>query len=302
MSKVAIIDSDCLVYIVGFASERPVHYFKDKSGKSFRAKPGMSKKGVIQSKGEVEFIKKEVDADEQSLARHKMRLVVKRILDRCETADYRMYLTASNDDTQFRKHLAKTLVYKDNRKNMVRPVHYSYLRELLVDEYGAKIVNYYEADDVVAMEHTKHGTDSILCTIDKDLKQVPGLYYDIRQDHFTNVSQMVGDLQLCKQWIMGDMVDNIPGIPGYGEKRTLQFLTKGIRYPRSKIWEEADKKLIAENGLNLQTWVILVEQLYMGYGEDYKERMMEIGNLVFMIRKRGQPLKQWLKEERGIVL
>jgi len=183
VSKIALIDADVIAYVVGYASQRPIWYFKV-DGKLKRAKAGMSKRDILPrfKEGTVEFIKKEINADDEMLAKHKLKLVMKRILDSVGTDRYEAFLTKSNDATQYRKHLAKTLEYKGNRKNLEKPVHHAMLRDVLVKKYGAVEVNYYEADDILAVRHTELKGKSILCTIDKDLKQVAGTFYDIKQN------------------------------------------------------------------------------------------------------------------------
>lgn len=298
MNKIALIDADTLVYIVGFASQRPIHYFK-MGGKIIKAKPGLTKTDIL-SKTEgmnIEFVKKDIDPDPEHLAKHKLRLVMKGILDECGTPNYEAYLTKSNDKTQFRVALAKTLEYKGNRKNMVKPVHYELLRNILQSKYGAKVINYYEADDALSIRHATLTDKSILCTIDKDLKQVPGLFYDIKKKMFTRITQHRGDFQLCKQWITGDCTDNIPGIPGYAEKRAIQLLESGKGYPKSDK-DKKREKILNDKGLSLQAWYDMIKLTYEDLGE---ERFWEVGNLVFMCRKRGQGLRDWLAE-RGIRL
>lgn len=296
MNKIALIDADVLAYMVGFASQRSVHYFK-MEGKLIRAKAGLSKTDILSiTEGKsIEFIKKDIDPDPDHLTLHKLRLVIKSILENCGTKSYEAYLTKSDDSTQFRKNIAKTLEYKGNRKNMERPFHYALLRDTLQSKYEANLINYYEADDILAIRHTTLTDTSILCTIDKDLKQVPGTFYDIKRKEFIQITQERGDLQLCKQWITGDKTDNIPGIPGYAEKRAIFLLENGTGYPKSS-FDKKRQEIITSRGLNLQTWYDIIKLTYEELGED---RMWEVGNLVFMVRKRGQPLKGWLIE-RGV--
>lgn len=296
MSRIALIDGDTIAYICGFASQRNIHIFKA-NNKLLKGKPGKCKRDILLDFPEAEFVDVKVDLDDESLARHKLKLIMERILRRCETDEYKSFLTKSGDTTQFRNKIATIQPYKGNRKNSIKPLHHEYLRHLLATKYNSTVVNYYEADDLLAINHTELGKKSILCSIDKDLRQVPGLNYDIKRDEFVEIDQYHADLKLCTQWIMGDATDNIPGLAGYGEKRALQFLLEGVQYPKHDDWSETNKALIDSNGLNLQTWYTLIQSLYNGFGGE--KHMFEIGNLVFMVRKRKQPLREWLTE-RGV--
>jgi len=63
--------------------------------------------------------------------------------------------------------------YKDNRRGNVRPIHYKRLKEILVSEWKAVLVEGQEADDSLAMAQTQiikdYGdlTHSTIVSIDK---------------------------------------------------------------------------------------------------------------------------------------
>ncbi|MCB0529553.1 MAG: DNA polymerase I [Saprospiraceae bacterium] len=101
----------------------------------------------------------------------------------------------------------------------------------------------YEADDVIgtlAKQAEKQGYTSYLVTPDKDYGQLVSehifLYKPGRQG---NDVEIMGPKEVCEKWgiqrvdqvidmlgLMGDAVDNIPGLPGIGEKTAAKLLAE----------------------------------------------------------------------------
>lgn len=116
--------------------------------------------------------------------------------------------------------------YKANR-TQPKPIHYDAIKEYLITHHNGKIAHGMEADDMLAIHHLKT-KPSIICTIDKDLKQVPGLHYSwaiqrkgtiIRPSKIQEVVEPEGTRFFYKQMLIGDTSDNIKGIDGIGEKK-----------------------------------------------------------------------------------
>ena len=121
--------------------------------------------------------------------------------------------------------------YKSNRKGIRRPHHLEGLKDRLRDEYRAiSRDSEFEADDLIAMEATRlerEGIPFIICTIDKDLKQIPGSHYNfVKREYFT-VTEVEGLRSLYKQILTGDTADGIPGLKGVGPK-TAEKLIDGL--------------------------------------------------------------------------
>lgn len=88
----------------------------------------------------------------------------------------------------------------------------------------------YEADDIIgtlATRMRKVGKNVVLVTRDKDLSQLvrPGDeywdYIDDRRYRYTDIAERFGvvpERMPCFLAVMGDAVDNIPGVPGVGRK------------------------------------------------------------------------------------
>ena len=96
----------------------------------------------------------------------------------------------------------------------------------------------FEADDLIATMTDKlcqGGFDIVLVSKDKDLRQLLNecvRMYDVQSDTFMDVAAMVEkcgyrpEQAVEVQTLMGDTVDNIPGIPGVGEKTAARLINK----------------------------------------------------------------------------
>jgi 5'-3' exonuclease len=115
--------------------------------------------------------------------------------------------------------------YKGNR-TAPKPTYLNECRELLVIQYGATIVNNIEADDALGIAQTKYEGLSTICSIDKDLLQIPGKHYNFVKKEFTLVSPLDGLKTFYKQLIAGDGTDNIPSYDGKTRNSIPKFIQK----------------------------------------------------------------------------
>ena len=156
--------------------------------------------------------------------------------------DYLAMVIDSGDDhdvSQFRKQIYPQ--YKANRSS--RPDDFLPQEQRIlqiVKEAGIPIFAKpgYEADDVIATMATRlcdQGYDIVLVSKDKDLRQLLNnctRMYDVQADSFTDPARMEADLGYTPreavevQTLMGDSIDNIPGIPGVGEKTAAKLIKK----------------------------------------------------------------------------
>jgi hypothetical protein len=169
-----------------------------------------------------------------------------KILERTGCNDYRAFLTESNDTTAYRAKLFPD--YKANRKNTPRPRYYKEVREYLINQWDAEVVGTIEADDAVCMiqqelykgyfsEQIGLGYEegfnfvipkvpAVLCGIDKDLNQMPGLHYNYQKDEFYYVTPLEGLRSLYLQMLTGDKADNIPRIKkGWKQKQAAEMVS-----------------------------------------------------------------------------
>lgn len=181
--------------------------------------------------------------------------LIHRILFKFDITSYKLFLTASNDDTSFRKKLYPE--YKANRGP--KPEHYDAVRQYLIDIFGAEIIKGHEADDALAWHQYKYFYTSPLdgyeecsaciCTIDKDLDIVPGWHFNFIKDKVYFITQIEGYRNFYKQMLVGDKADNIPRIKkGWKCKEAFNKLDdSNDEYKMFDIVFETTKDLMTED-------------------------------------------------------
>ena len=187
----ALIDGDIIAYRVGFACQK-----KDKE-------TGL------------------VTADPLPYALHSTKLYVNQIIDDCGCNSYTIYLTPK---TTFRNKVRDD--YKGNRKDIAKPVHLDAIRTYLISIYKAKVVDNIEADDALGL---KQDSDTMICSIDKDLLMCEGNHYNFVKKEFQQVTKEEGTRFFYQQMITGDSADNILGIRGLGKVKASKLLKDTAR-------------------------------------------------------------------------
>ena len=148
-------------------------------------------------------------------------VMMRDILRESESDQYQCFLTGRNN---FRYELYP--LYKANRKDKPKPVHLEACRKYLVESWNAIISNGNEADDLIGIAATISDSmmDYIICSIDKDLKQIPGHHFNfVTKDHVF-VSPIEGLKSFYKQLILGDVSDNIQGYDGKARQKWPKFM------------------------------------------------------------------------------
>ena len=137
--------------------------------------------------------------------------------------DYTAWITGK---TNYRYDIAKTVPYKGNRKDVLRPKHYEALREHLVKRHEAIVTVGEEADDTVAIESTKLLDNCWIVHVDKDLDQLQGWHYNPVRDERYYVNEFDAYKSFCTQLLTGDRIDNIPCLAGIGPKKAAKALAE----------------------------------------------------------------------------
>lgn len=148
--------------------------------------------------------------------------LVASILVRCgkDAPSYQLYLTGGGN---FRFDFASIQPYKGTRVS-AKPTHYADLRDHMITEWGAILVEGQEADDAIAIEATKDLDNSLIVSTDKDFLQVPTNHYNFVKDEFQKVTEWEGLVSLYTQMLTGDRVDNIRGCVGIGKVKAAKAL------------------------------------------------------------------------------
>ena len=155
----------------------------------------------------------------------------------CE--DYTVYLTGTGN---FRKRLYPE--YKANRKGKPKPKWLQRCRDHLIKRYHAVVVDGIEADDALGIA-ASHELGSVVCSIDKDLMQIPGDHYNFVKDEYEYVGGRAADINFWTQLLVGDTSDNIAGVRGIGPVKAKKILDP---LKDNAEWFEAVRKLYADDG------------------------------------------------------
>lgn len=282
----AIIDSDVLVYKIGFSSERTFYRFVGINGSVIdyeettigQVKKDLKDRLLTHSDGKLQKLIRPIPIE---FCMQRCRMLIEAILDKTGADSYQLYLT-SNDKSNYRFQIAKTKEYKGNRKNSKKPYYYDQLREYMIKYWDAEVVYNQEADDAMGIAQMKSGGNSIICSIDKDMNMIPGYHYDLDTEEIY-IATDPGELMLSDernklagrglkwfyaQMLLGDTADNIPGISGFGPVSTFDLLEK---LSTEDEFKEAIKKVYKEY-----------------YKAKYEVVYKEVANLLWIRRNEGE--------------
>jgi hypothetical protein len=221
----ALIDGDIICYSCGFASEKVMWEYK---GQRYEKKTDISKDAKATD------IHRVAVAEPKAHALHTAKQFIASILKETKALVYVIYLTGENN---YRDRVATD--YKGNRDGAPKPVHYQAIRDYLINNHGARVVNGIEADDAMGIEQYDHWKrnpyrhETIICSIDKDMDMVPGLHYRweirrggkvVKPSKVYDVTMTDADRFFFWQLLVGDTVDNIKGCAGIGPKKADAIL------------------------------------------------------------------------------
>ena len=248
MSLEVGVDLDVLVYRSGFAAETSRYKATNKDHKDiiYGDTKGEIKKFVDQAgwEGRTDIVR-EVKPEPLANCLHTVKLQLGKIVEATGADRMVGYLSGSQN---FRLDRATLLPYKGNRAldgqraewiaegkwlyylentkfhGRGRPFHYNDIKRYMMEQWDAQVCTLYEADDALAMAQTRLGDEHIIASIDKDLKQVTGKFYNFVKDEFDTVDALTATMNLEHQRLTGDMCDCIYGIKGFGEKKAIKTL------------------------------------------------------------------------------
>lgn len=124
--------------------------------------------------------------------------------------------------------------YKKNRPEK-HPI-IDVLNKYLVDNFGAIEAHNAESDDYVFSysQLPEYKDRTIICSVDKDMLQIPGIHYDYQKNKFHVITEEEARYNLAIQMIMGDAADGIPCLKGYGPKKAQALIQRGMTETQMK--------------------------------------------------------------------
>ena len=222
MARKLLIDADCLIYESAFASQKTRYHYLDKSFEDAdQAKAycdaneldyrKLRKDGVITSHLEVL---------PEGAAKMIYRQKLAAICNSCASDNYSLLVSG---DGNFRDEIAVTRGYKANRATAIKPQHYLYVRSVVLDDAASELTVGCEADDAIGI-YMERDKEAVVCSIDKDLNMLPGRHYNWDKGIKYRVDELNAQRWFLTQLLTGDTTDNVPGIPGCGEKGAAAIL------------------------------------------------------------------------------
>lgn len=186
----------------------------------------------------------------------------------------------------YRVRVAKAKPYKGTRRPE-KPFHFHNVRAYLLSAYDCQLAVGCEADDLICIWLTSD-EHYIACSRDKDLRQVAGWHYSWpcgkQEEWGPKKVEGVGELYLdgnkvrgtgpkffYYQLLVGDSVDNIPGLPGCGPKKAYEALSQ---------WND-------ESELRSCAYLLYAQK---GLIDDY---LQEQHDLLYILRKEEE-LEKWV--------
>lgn len=187
--------------------------------------------------------------------------LITRIIEDVNADDWNLYLTSGNNNFRYSVYSE----YKANRRDQPKPRHLEALREYLVLDWQAKLVDGYEADDAIgiASQDPYANSKCVVASIDKDLLQLPGQHYNFVNRTWIEITAEQGWKNFYTQLLVGDSIDNIKGCPGVGKvgaNRALQGLqsTEDLYRAVSQLYESQCGRPTAEQTLDLNAQLLYI--------------------------------------------
>jgi len=152
--------------------------------------------------------------------------VVNKIVEFQENLKTENVVLCLSDRANFRRKLNPD--YKSNRAKSRLPIILRQVKQWIIDELGGVLWANLEADDVISILATDKAMDeeTIVVSIDKDFKSVPGIFFDYNRGEYHQPSEEEADNYHLIQTIAGDHTDGYSGVPGVGVVKAERILEK----------------------------------------------------------------------------
>ena len=156
-----------------------------------------------------------------------------------------------------------------------RPDWFQDLKLYLSEKSNVVWSGNFESDDVIAQwatELREAGEDYCIISTDKDMITIPGKLYSPAVKKYFKTEWFFKEISpyesfhfFCQQLVMGDSVDDIPGLPRYGPVKALRLLPSGMDAATMK--------------------GVVINEYQAVYGDNWKEYLLSNGKLLHLVRR-----------------
>ena len=180
--------------------------------------------------------------------------VVNRIVEFQEKLKTENVVLCLSDRANFRRKLNPD--YKANRSKSRLPIILRQVKQWIIDELGGVLWANLEADDVISILATDKAMDeeTIVVSIDKDFKSVPGIFFDYNKGEYHQPSEEEADNYHLIQTIAGDHTDGYSGVPGVGVVKAQRML-EGCGYTWDTVVGAYEDKGMTEQDALMNAWM-----------------------------------------------
>ena len=255
------------------------------------------------------------DADRRQIIKYVNKKIEKLMM----LADCDKYIMFVTTKFNFRDDLVDD--YKANRDEIDRPINLAWAKRWCAENLNNHYHKKLEADDLLGI-HMKD--DTVLWSLDKDLRQIPGSHLDdatgkvvqvteegvLREDVITSKTTgktkkkvyFDGTVGFYFQLLIGDSTDHIVGCG----KRVPSTFKTGARagettIRRKGVGSSAAIKLLSQAAIYKGSRTALeacldavVGEYKKVFGDDWKENLETQANLLYMVREQyGEVIKRW---------
>lgn len=203
------------------------------------------------------------------------------------------------DGENYRYNVSYYKKYKEKRPD--KPIFFKKCRKWLTDESGYDIVlaTDCEADDFISIiaavgfkqaltNKDRDESEIVIAGIDKDLLQCPGWWYHTKKAEKEPVwiDSFKAEKNLCIQMLMGDTVDNIPGLPG-----VTADVKKAVGSKGNLCGEVTAKLLLSGCKDKKDLWTVVVNCYTRWYDENPFDSDMSFRRDEFDVKKSFSPME-----------
>ena len=189
-------------------------------------------------------------------------------------------------------HTFKKDLFPSYKRSRQRDDFLGIFRDEIKKRDDVTIVENMEADDLLVYINENHRENSVVFSDDKDLHKYCkwtcklNEEYEINKDNFSKEAQLI-------QMISGDSVDNIKGVPMFGEQKAKKYLDSVGYSLQNVIKLYKDKQIDADECLKN---LILVHPLAKGLLDVELKSPKEISNIYYNIEQVIRFLSDKVKE------
>jgi len=127
--------------------------------------------------------------------------------------------------------------YKWNRRNVKKPLLFNDIKDYLKKHYLCMQQDELEGDDLMGILSTQERGKFTICSIDKDMLQIPGRHFNWSHGKATTVTKAAGNHAFYMQVLTGDATDGYTGIPGVGKVKATKILAEIKEDSKTEVWE-----------------------------------------------------------------